>query len=146
MEELEIPNWCLDRQPNDTDWDYWDVEAINLNTLPPIKVNVAKFNQAASRKTAKACTIVNSVRSLLSLVEVWHWYQYDIAKEVDSAIDYCVANWGYTIWSGWSVPAAVNCVTKRWNINHPSMKVNYIKMDTYSDFYEILKRGYPMVW
>lgn len=141
-----IIDWCTSGEPSDSDRDYADVAELNLDTLPEITVELAKFNQTSNLKTKKACTIVNSTRALLSLVHNRYGYEYEVGAEIDSAIDYCVSNAWYVVGSWWSIPLAVNTVMKWWNFNHPDKKVNYIKMTTWWDFYELLKRGYPLVW
>lgn len=149
MEEQQIENGCLEWVPSEKDFDYSDIGSLSLNSLKDVDIVFPSFNQWNHKETKSACTIVNSTRALLALIQVRHKVKYSqeqIDKFMFDAVRYCVEKSNYTIGQGRYVPSAMKFVMKRWNENNPDKEVWYVLVPyTHEDFAEILKRGYPLV-
>lgn len=148
-EETIIDNGCYEWVPADKDFSYEDIGSLSLSTLPEVKVSLPWFNQWNFKETKKACTIVNSTRALIWMIQVWYKETYtdeEVKSMIFESLNYCVQKWQYVIGSWWYVPTAMKYVCKWWNENNPNKQVSYVQIHyTSEDFAEILKRGYPLV-
>lgn len=142
----KIPDGLIDDSLSWDEFLYEAISSIDVNTLKDISnTSTFKFNQWKYILTKSACTIVNSWRWLLKVVEAYYWYK-PTNQDIFDMVDYAVTMW-YTVGSWWFGYKWVDACRKYWNAKHPDMQVSsYLINYTDPDFQKLLDKWYALSW
>lgn len=149
IENLFLPKISDWVSPDDAlswyEFDYGAIDWVNISTLPDVtKGIVLAFNQWKYTKTKQACTIVNSMRSLMQVANAVYGYQPK-NQDIFDAVDYAITQW-YVVGKWWFVYKGIDAARNRWNSKHPDMQMtSYTITSTDPDFPKLKLKWYRMV-
>ena len=151
LERLRLPrisDWVLpDDAPSGNEFLYEAIDSIDVNTLKDISdTKSLEFDQGKYTLTKSACTIVNSGRALLKVVDAYYGYK-PTNQDIFDMVEYAVDNMWYVVGTWWYGYKGVDACRKYWNEKHPDMKVTSYLInynDSNEDFVKLGNKGYLM--
>lgn len=114
---------------------------VDIDTIQPLPYKeIAPYNQYKLKKTASACTIINTYRVACYVADV-----SPTAQDFVDAVDYAVKLW-YKIWSWWYVFKAIDCIRAFMREHHGVHLTSVYSKWSDPTLTKMLKKGYPAVF